>query len=50
MISALEEFFVEGINTNHSLHQKILFDEIFLQNKHHVNYLEDEFLEKIKDA
>ena len=44
MISALDEFFIEGIKTNHSLHQKILHDDTFLKNKHTINYLENEFL------
>ena len=44
MQSALDEFFVEGIKTNHTLHQNILDDEIFLENKHTLNYLENEFL------
>ena len=46
MLSALDEFFAEGINTNHSLHQKILEDEIFCKNKHNINYLEGSFLKK----
>ena len=44
MQSALDEFFVEGIKTNQTLHQNILDDEIFLGNKHTINYLENEFL------
>ena len=44
MQSSLDEFFVEGIKTNQSLHQNILDDEIFLKNKHTINYLENEFL------
>tara|TARA_Y100000746_G_scaffold130284_1_gene111546 strand:+ start:2883 stop:4229 length:1347 start_codon:yes stop_codon:yes gene_type:complete len=44
MQSALDEFFVEGIKTNQTLHQNILDDEIFLKNKHTINYLENEFL------
>ena len=43
MISALDEFFIDGIKTNHSLHQKILHDDTFLNNKHTINYLENEF-------
>ncbi len=46
MLSALDEFYVEGIKTNHSLHEKILIDEIFIENKHTINYLEKEFLKK----
>ena len=46
MLSALDEFFVEGIMTNHSLHQKILHDKTFVENKHNINYLENEFLKK----
>ena len=44
MKSALDEFFVEGIKTNQELHQNILDDEIFNENKHTINYLENEFL------
>ena len=44
MISALDEFFIDGIKTNHSLHQRILHDETFVTNKHTINYLENEFL------
>ena len=44
MLSALDEFFVDGIQTNHSLHQKLLSDETFCQNKHDINYLEGVFL------
>tara|TARA_B100000287_G_C20674142_1_gene794592 strand:- start:4568 stop:5911 length:1344 start_codon:yes stop_codon:yes gene_type:complete len=46
MLSALDEFFVEGISTNHSLHQKILKDKIFCQNEHNINYLEGSFLKQ----
>lgn len=46
MLSALDEFFIEGIKTNHSLHQKLLRDEVFIKNKHTINYLENEFLKK----
>ena len=44
MLSSLDEFFVDGIKTNHSLHQKLLLDETFCQNKHDINYLESVFL------
>ena len=44
MTSALDEFFVEGIETNHSLHQELMHDEVFNKNKHTINYLENEFL------
>ena len=47
MISALDEFFIDGIKTNHSLHQKILRDDTFLNNKHTINYLENEFLKNV---
>ena len=47
MISALDEFFIDGIKTNHSLHQKILNDDTFLNNKHTINYLENEFLKNV---
>jgi acetyl-CoA carboxylase biotin carboxylase subunit len=44
MLSALDEFFVQGIKTNHSLHQDVLNDKTFKVNKHTINYLEREFL------
>ena len=44
MLSALDEFFVQGIKTNHSLHQDVLNDKTFIENKHTINYLETEFL------
>ena len=44
MISALDEFFIDGIKTNHSLHQRILHDETFVTNMHTISYLETEFL------
>ena len=47
MISALDEFVIDGIKTNHSLHQKILHDDTFLKNKHTINYLENEFLKNV---
>jgi acetyl-CoA carboxylase biotin carboxylase subunit len=47
MISALDEFFIDGIKTNHSLHQKILHDDTFLKNEHTINYLENEFLKNV---
>ena len=37
MTSALDEFFVEGIETNHSLHQELMHDEVFNKNKHTIN-------------
>ena len=43
MTSALDEFFVEGIETNHSLHQKLMHDDVFNKNNHTINYLENEF-------
>jgi len=46
MLSALDEFFIEGIKTNHPLHQRILHDDIFKENRHTINYLENEFLKK----
>ena len=48
MLSALDEFFIDGIKTNHSLHQKLLVDETFVKNKHTINYLENEFLKNEK--
>ena len=47
MVSALDEFFVEGIETNHSLHQKLMHDEVFNKNEHTISYLEKEFLKEI---
>ncbi len=44
MLSALDEFFIQGIKTNHSLHQDVLRDKTFAENKHTINYLEKEFL------
>jgi len=44
MLSALDEFFVDGIKTNHNLHEKLLRDPIFCSNKHNINYLEEIFL------
>ena len=46
MLSALDEFFAIGIKTNHSLHQKLLLDKTFCENKHNINYLEGAFLKK----
>ena len=46
MLSALDEFFVDGISTNHSLHQKLLEDKTFCKNEHNINYLEGSFLKK----
>lgn len=43
MTSALDEFFVEGIETNHSLHQELMHDDVFNKNNHTINYLENEF-------
>ena len=43
MTSALDEFFVEGIDTNHSLHQELMHDAVFNKNEHTINYLENEF-------
>ena len=31
MTSALDEFFVEGIETNHSLHQELMHDEVLIK-------------------
>ena len=33
MLSALDEFFIEGINTTHQFHQKMLKDEKFIKNQ-----------------
>ena len=46
MISALDEFFVDGVKTNHPLHQKLLNDQTFCKNNHNINYLEGSFLKK----
>ena len=46
MLSALDEFFVEGIKTNQSLHQKILNDDTYINNMHTINYLENGFNKK----
>ena len=43
MLSALDEFFIEGIHTTHQFHQKMLKDEKFINNQHTINYLENEF-------
>ena len=44
MLSALDEFFIEGIQTTHQFHQKMLKDEKFIKNQHTINYLANEFL------
>ena len=44
MLSALDEFFIEGIQTTHQFHQKMLKDKKFVKNQHTINYLENEFL------
>ena len=49
MNNALDEFFVEGIETNHSLHSKILNDQTFRDNNHHINYLESDLIKRIKN-
>ena len=46
MLSALDEFFVEGIKTNQPLHQKILNDDTYINNMHTINYLENGFNKK----
>jgi acetyl-CoA carboxylase biotin carboxylase subunit len=43
MLSALDEFFVEGISTNHSLHQKLLEDKTFCENDIILTILKDLF-------
>ena len=45
-LSALDEFFIDGIKTNHSLHQKLLQDPTFCKNEHNINYLEGSFLKQ----
>jgi len=49
MNNALDEFFVEGIETNHPLHSKILNDQTFRDNNHHINYLESDLIKRIKN-
>ena len=46
MKNALDEFFVEGIKTNHSLHLALMNDQTFQDNKHNINYLENNFMKQ----
>ena len=48
MNNALDEFFVEGIETNHSL-LKDFNDQTFRDNNHHINYLESDLIKRIKN-
>ena len=41
---ALSETIVEGINTNISLHRKLLNDENFISGDFSINFLEDKFM------
>ena len=38
---ALEETYIEGINTNAPLHQRILIEQNFVEEKISINYLRD---------
>ena len=38
---ALEETYIEGINTNAPLHQRILIEPNFVEEKISINYLRD---------
>ena len=49
MKNALDEFFVEGIKTNHSLHIALMNDQIFQDNKHNINYLEHNFMKQFEN-
>ena len=44
MSNALDEMFVEGIETNIALHKKLMQNEVFLSAKVNVNYLEQMLL------
>ena len=49
MKNALDEFFVEGIKTNHSLHLLLMEDEVFCSNQHDINYLENIFMKQFNN-
>ena len=49
MKNALDEFFVEGIKTNHSLHLFLMEDEVFCNNQHDINYLENIFMKQFNN-
>ena len=49
MKNALDEFFVEGIKTNHSLHLLLMKDEVFCNNQHDINYLENIFMKQFNN-
>jgi len=49
MKNALDEFFVEGIKTNHSLHLLLMEDEVFCNNQHNINYLENIFMKQFNN-
>ena len=49
MKNALDEFFVEGIKTNHALHLLLMEDEVFCNNQHDINYLENTFMKQFND-
>ena len=49
MKNALDEFFVEGIKTNHALHLLLMEDEVFCSNQHDINYLENTFMKQFNN-
>ena len=49
MKNALDEFFVEGIKTNHALHIALMNDQTFQDNKHNINYLENNFMKQFEN-
>ena len=49
MKNALDEFFVEGIKTNHSLHLLLMEDEVFCNNQHDIKYLENIFMKQFNN-
>jgi len=49
MKNALDEFFVEGIKTNHPLHLLLMEDKTFCDNRHDINYLEGTFMKQFNN-
>ena len=49
MKNALDEFFVEGNKTNHALHIALMNDQTFQDNKHNINYLENNFMKQFEN-
>ena len=49
MKNALDEFFVEGIKTNHALHLLLMEDKVFCSNQHDINYLENTFMKQFNN-